>query len=92
MRTAFLGTSARWTLRLPDPQLPAVTGARLVKAPQAAGFVLTRTRGSHHRLKYPDGRATTVPVHAGRDVPKGTLRGVLRDCGMSAEDLRQLLS
>ena len=76
---------------MPDPQLPAVTGARLVNALQAAGFVQTRTRGSHHRLKHPDGRATTVPVHAGRDVPKGTLRGVLRDCGMSTEDLRQLL-
>ena len=24
---------------------------------------LTCTRGSHHRLKHPDGRATTVPAH-----------------------------
>ncbi len=42
-------------------------------------MVLTGTRGSHYRLKYPDGRATTVPVRAGRDVPKGTLLSVLRD-------------
>ncbi|HEY2305712.1 MAG TPA: type II toxin-antitoxin system HicA family toxin [Streptosporangiaceae bacterium] len=28
------------------------------------------------RLRHPDGRATTVPVHAGRDVPRGTLRSV----------------
>jgi len=76
---------------LPNSPLPAVPGARLVKALQAAGFVLTGTRGSHHRLKHPDGRATTVPVHAGRDVPKGTLRAVLRDVGLSAEDLRRLL-
>jgi predicted RNA binding protein YcfA (HicA-like mRNA interferase family) len=68
-----------------------VTGAELVKALQAAGFDLTSTRGSHHRLKHPDGRATTVPVHAGRDVPKGTLRSVLRDVGLSAEDLRRYL-
>ncbi|MGD0062852.1 MAG: type II toxin-antitoxin system HicA family toxin [Streptosporangiaceae bacterium] len=27
-------------------------------------------KGSHHRLKHPDGRSTTVPVHGGRDVPK----------------------
>jgi predicted RNA binding protein YcfA (HicA-like mRNA interferase family) len=71
--------------------LPAVTGARLVKAFQAAGFTVTSTRGSHHRLRHPDGRATTVPVHAGKDVPKGTLRAVLRDAGISAEDLRRLL-
>jgi predicted RNA binding protein YcfA (HicA-like mRNA interferase family) len=77
---------------LPSQQLPAITGSRLVKALQAAGFVLTRTHGSHHRLKHPDGRATTVPVHAGADVPNGTLRSVLRDTGLSADDLRRLLS
>ena len=75
---------------MPSP-LPTVTGARLVKALQAAGFDLTSIRGSHHRLKHPDGRATTVPVHAGKDVPKGTLRSVLRDADLSAEDLRSLL-
>ena len=75
---------------MPSP-LPTVTGARLVKALQAAGFDLTSIRGSHHRLKHPDGRATTVPVHAGKDVPKGTLRSVLRDADLSAEDLRRLL-
>jgi predicted RNA binding protein YcfA (HicA-like mRNA interferase family) len=76
---------------LPSQHLPAITGARLVKALQAAGFILTATRGSHHRLKHPDGRATTVPVHAGKDVPKGTLRSILRDTGLSADDLRRLL-
>lgn len=76
---------------MPNPRLPAVPGARLVKALQAAGFTLTAVRGSHHRLRHPDGRATTVPVHAGKDVPKGTLRSVLRDAGLSAEQLRQLL-
>jgi predicted RNA binding protein YcfA (HicA-like mRNA interferase family) len=76
---------------LPSQQLPAITGARLVKALQATGFILTATRGSHHRLKHPDGRATTVPVHAGKDVPKGTLRSILRDTGLSADELRRLL-
>jgi predicted RNA binding protein YcfA (HicA-like mRNA interferase family) len=71
--------------------LPACTGTRLVKALRAAGFDLTTVRGSHHRLRHPDGRSTTVPVHAGKDVPKGTLRSVLRDAGLSAEDLQQLL-
>jgi predicted RNA binding protein YcfA (HicA-like mRNA interferase family) len=76
---------------LPKSPLPAVTGAELVRALQGAGFNLTTIRGSHHRLRHPDGRATTVPVHAGKDVPKGTLRSVLRDTGLSAEDLRQFL-
>ena len=83
---------APWTSRLPDrPGLPAIPGDELIRALQAAGFRVIRTRGSHRRLKHPDGRATTVPVHAGRDVPKGTLRAVLRDVGLTADDLRQLL-
>ncbi len=73
------------------PPIPAVSGTELVKALERAGFVVTRVKGSHHRLKHPDGRATTVPVHSGRDVPKGTLRSVLEDAGLTVEDLRKLL-
>jgi hypothetical protein len=32
----------------------------------------------------------TVPVHQRRDVAKGTLRGILSDIGMTAEELQQL--
>jgi len=42
---------------LPDrPGLPAIPGDELITALQAAGFRVTRTRGSHRRLKHPDGR------------------------------------
>jgi predicted RNA binding protein YcfA (HicA-like mRNA interferase family) len=73
------------------PPVPAVSGTELVKALERAGFVVTRVKGSHHRLKHPDGRSTTVPVHGGRDVPKGTLRSVLQDAALTVEDLRELL-
>jgi predicted RNA binding protein YcfA (HicA-like mRNA interferase family) len=43
------------------------------------------------RLRHPDGRSTTVPVHPGRDVPKGTLRSVLEDAQMSVEELLKYL-
>jgi predicted RNA binding protein YcfA (HicA-like mRNA interferase family) len=32
-----------------------------------------------------------VPVHAGRDVPKGTLRSILSIVGMTADELQKLL-
>jgi predicted RNA binding protein YcfA (HicA-like mRNA interferase family) len=73
------------------PPVPAVRGDRLVKALERAGFVITRVKGSHHRLRHPDGRSTTVPVHAGQDVPKGTLRSVLQDAGLTVEDLLKYL-
>jgi predicted RNA binding protein YcfA (HicA-like mRNA interferase family) len=42
-------------------------------------------------MRHADGRGTTVPVHVGRDLAKGTLRGILADTGMTVEQLRQLL-
>jgi predicted RNA binding protein YcfA (HicA-like mRNA interferase family) len=42
-------------------------------------------------MRHPDGQGTTVPVHPGRDVAKGTLRGILDDTGLSVDELRELL-
>jgi predicted RNA binding protein YcfA (HicA-like mRNA interferase family) len=71
--------------------IPAVSGARIVKALQRAGFIVTRVSGSHHVMRHPDGRSVVVPVHTGRDMPKGTLRNILSIVGMSADELRKLL-
>lgn len=73
------------------PPVPAVRGERLVRALERAGFEVTRIRGSHHRLRHRDGRSTTIPVHPGRDVPKGTLRAILQDTGLTVDDLLKYL-
>jgi predicted RNA binding protein YcfA (HicA-like mRNA interferase family) len=73
------------------PPVPAVRGDRVVKALERAGFKIARVAGSHHIMRHPDGRGTTVPVHPGRAVAKGTLRGILADVGMSVDELRDLL-
>jgi predicted RNA binding protein YcfA (HicA-like mRNA interferase family) len=73
------------------PQVPSLSGERIVRALEKAGFKVARIAGSHHIMRHPDGRGTTVPVHPGRDVAKGTLRGILGDVGMTVEDLRRLL-
>ena len=73
------------------PQVPVLRGDRLVRALEKAGFKVARVAGSHHILRHPDGRGTTVPVHPGRDLAKGTLRGILDDLGLTAKDLRRLL-
>jgi predicted RNA binding protein YcfA (HicA-like mRNA interferase family) len=71
--------------------LPAVSGAKVVKALERAGFTVMRISGSHHVMRHPDGRTVVIPVHAGRAIPKGTLRNVLAIIGMTAEELRKLL-
>jgi predicted RNA binding protein YcfA (HicA-like mRNA interferase family) len=73
------------------PHVPAVRGDRLVRALEKAGFKIARITGSHHIMRHPDGRGTTVPVHQGRDVAKGTLRNILSDTRLTIDDLRRLL-
>jgi len=73
------------------PPIPSVRGQRVVRALEKAGFKVARVAGSHHVLRHPDGRGTTVPVHPGRDLAKGTLRSILADTGLTIEELLRLL-
>lgn len=73
------------------PPVPAVPGDRVVRALEKAGFTVARVRGSHHIMRHPDGRSTTVPVHRGRDIRPGTLRGILADVGLSLDEFHKLL-
>lgn len=61
------------------PPLPVISGKDLLKFLQLTGFQVVRINGSHHRLKHPDGRVTTVPVHQNRMLPKGLLRKIIRE-------------
>ncbi|MFA4852884.1 MAG: type II toxin-antitoxin system HicA family toxin [Bacteroidales bacterium] len=60
-------------------KLPVISGKEFIKFIETLGFVITRVSGSHHRLKHPDGRVTTVPVHRNDDVPVGLLRKIIRE-------------
>jgi predicted RNA binding protein YcfA (HicA-like mRNA interferase family) len=60
-------------------KLPVISGKEFIKFLEILGFVITRVSGSHHRLKHPDGRVTTVPVHKNDDLPKGLLRKIIRE-------------
>ena len=53
------------------------------------GFRMVRQRGSHRQYRHPDGRCTTVPFHAGRDVAPALLRKIARDIDMTLEDFLQ---
>lgn len=56
----------------------AVTGRDLLGRLRRPGCELLRQRGSHVRVRC--GKClTTVPVHAGKDLPPGLLRAIERD-------------
>ena len=61
------------------PQLPVISGKAFLKFLETLGFVIIRINGSHHRLKHPDSRVTTIPVHKNQDLPKGLLRKIIRE-------------
>jgi len=71
-------------------KLPALTGRQLIEILSVAGFQVIRTKGSHHFLRHPDGRATVIPVHSGETIGPGLLLKILRDCKLSREDLEAL--
>jgi len=51
------------------------------------GFVEIRQRGSHKQFRHADGRGTTVPFHAGRDISPTLLRKIARDIGLNVDEL-----
>ena len=72
-------------------ELPQVRAERLVRALQRAGFRIDRTSASHVILECDDGRFANVPMHRGRDVPRGLLASILKTTGLTADELRKLL-
>jgi predicted RNA binding protein YcfA (HicA-like mRNA interferase family) len=50
------------------PGIPVLKPREVIAILTALGFVEVRRRGSHKQFRHPDGRATTVPDHRGRDI------------------------
>ena len=73
-------------------KVPRVGALELVSALKRAGFEERRQKGSHlHLRRESDQRRVTVPIHKGRDIPTGTLRGILKDADLSLEEFQELL-
>lgn len=75
-------------------KLRRVTGDELIKALIRAGFEVVRQRGSHVQVrKFIEGRKITfpVPVHKGKMLKIGTLKGILRKADISEDELQELL-
>ncbi len=65
--------------------VPVLKPREVVALLEELGFAQVRQRGSHKKFKHPDGRQTTVPFHAGRDVSPTLDRRRWADCeGASA--------
>ena len=65
------------------PKLPVFSGADVVRALEALGFVQIRQRGSHVVMRR-GSVGTVVPLH--REVKTGTLAGILRQAQVGQDE------
>ena len=74
-------------------RLPSLKSRAVIRALERAGFVVIRSKGSHYRLVHATNaaRATTVSVHKGKDIPRGTLGDIIEQAGLTEEEFLDLL-
>ena len=66
--------------------MPILKPREIVLLLETLGFVEIRQRGSHKQFRHADGRCTTVPFHAGRDISPILLRQIAKDIGLSVDE------
>jgi predicted RNA binding protein YcfA (HicA-like mRNA interferase family) len=72
-------------------RLPVLSGQELCKALAKVGYRIDHQTGSHIilRMENPPHRRLTVPKH--KEIAKGTLRAIIRQAGLSRDELFDLL-
>jgi predicted RNA binding protein YcfA (HicA-like mRNA interferase family) len=69
-------------------RLPVLSGRDLVGILTGTGFEVVRRKGSHVSLRKGSYR-TVVPLH--HELSKGTLLAILKQCGLTRDELVELL-
>jgi predicted RNA binding protein YcfA (HicA-like mRNA interferase family) len=73
-------------------KLSPLTARDVIRKLRKAGFEFDRqSKGSHEIWYHPaTKRRTTVPNHPGTDLPKGTLRAIIKQAGLSVGEFMDL--
>ena len=67
--------------------LPVLKTRQVIALLEALGFTEVRQRGSHKQFRHPDGRSTTMPFRAGRDISPTLLRKIAADIHITVDEL-----
>lgn len=72
-------------------KLPVVSGRDLAKALAKIGYLHDHQKGSHIILRHqtPPHRRITIPDH--KEIAKGTLKNIIREAGLTSEELIDLI-
>ncbi|HEY5608859.1 MAG TPA: type II toxin-antitoxin system HicA family toxin [Alphaproteobacteria bacterium] len=73
-------------------RLPTLTARQVMRALERAGFVLARSRGSHHKFVFPGRpeRFAIVPNHPG-DLKRPVVRSIIKQAGMTESEFAAFL-
>jgi predicted RNA binding protein YcfA (HicA-like mRNA interferase family) len=68
--------------------MKSISGKKIKKLLEIKGWIHHRTTGSHWVYKNPVTRkAISIPIHGNRDLPIGTLKSIMKDAELSADDI-----
>ncbi len=70
------------------PSFPHISGAEAVRALEKLGFAQVRQKGSHVVMRR-GSSGCVVPLH--REIKIGTLSGILKQAGLTVDDLTQAM-
>lgn len=61
---------------------------KIISLLERRGYFLKRVTGSHHIYFHKElKKIVVVPVHGNKDIPKGTFMSILKQAGISKEEL-----
>jgi len=74
------------------PNIPIISGNKLIKTLIKKGFILKRINGSHHILIHNENHITvSIPVHKGKTLGKGITLAIIKDAGLTVEEFLKLI-
>jgi predicted RNA binding protein YcfA (HicA-like mRNA interferase family) len=73
-------------------RLQTLTARNVIKKLKKAGFVFDRQAKGSHEIWYNPitKRRATIPNHPGIDIPKGTLKAIIKEAGLTVEEFSVL--
>lgn len=72
--------------------LGSYSGERIIRAFEKCGWQIARQKGSHVILQNEGHDAVlSIPIHAGKTVKRGTLRGLIKDTGLTVDEFLELV-
>lgn len=65
-------------------KLPLLSGHQVLKALERLGFIEIHRKGSHLKMRHPDGRKIVFPFH--HEVDRYTLKGALKNADIDINE------